>query len=280
MNPFVSIVITTKNEEKNIKNCLESILKQTYPRDKIEIIIVDNNSTDRTKEIASVITSEAKQSIRFFNRGPERSAQRNFGMIQKAQGEYVMFIDADFILEKDLIEECVKNVKKDNGLIGLYIPLRWVGNNWIIKARGFEREFYDGTVLDAARFIKKDIFIKESGFDERLFAGEDWDLDKRIKKYGKIGLIKSKFLHHEDESINLKDFLRKIRYYSGNLSIYINKWGKNDKDIKKQFGILYRYFIVFFENGKWQKLISHPILTFKMYWLKLLIGVSFLINKK
>ncbi|MBU4299200.1 glycosyltransferase [Patescibacteria group bacterium] len=49
--PLVSVVITTKNEEKNIENCLKSILNQTYPRDKIEIIVVDNNSSDRTKEI-------------------------------------------------------------------------------------------------------------------------------------------------------------------------------------------------------------------------------------
>ncbi|MBU4481653.1 glycosyltransferase [Patescibacteria group bacterium] len=49
--PLVSVVITTKSEEKNIENCLKSILNQTYPRDKIEIIVVDNNSSDRTKEI-------------------------------------------------------------------------------------------------------------------------------------------------------------------------------------------------------------------------------------
>lgn len=49
--PVVSVVVTTKNEEKNIGRCLESITKQTYPKEKIEIIVVDNNSTDRTKEI-------------------------------------------------------------------------------------------------------------------------------------------------------------------------------------------------------------------------------------
>jgi len=42
--PLVSIIITTKNEERNIANCLKSILQQTYPSDKIEIIVVDNNS--------------------------------------------------------------------------------------------------------------------------------------------------------------------------------------------------------------------------------------------
>jgi len=272
MNPLVSVIITTKNEEPNIENCLKSIKQQSYSN--LEIIVVDNNSSDRTKELALKCTDYV------YDKGPERSAQRNYGMMEKSRGEYVMYVDADFVLEKKLVEECIEAIKRDNSLVGLYIPLRWVGNNWIIKARGFEREFYDGTVLDATRFIKKDIFVRVNGFDERLFAGEDWDLDKRIKKYGQIGIIKSKFLHCEDESIDLKDFLRKIKYYSSNLTIYINKWGKNDKDIKKQFGLYYRYFGVFLENGKWKKILLHPVSSIKMYWLKFLMGVSFLLNKK
>jgi glycosyltransferase involved in cell wall biosynthesis len=58
MKAFVSVVITTKNEEKNIANCLESIKRQTYPQNRIEIIVVDNNSTDGTKEIARKYTKK------------------------------------------------------------------------------------------------------------------------------------------------------------------------------------------------------------------------------
>lgn len=50
-SPLVSVVITTKNEEKNIESCLKSISQQAYAGDKIEMIVVDNNSTDRTREI-------------------------------------------------------------------------------------------------------------------------------------------------------------------------------------------------------------------------------------
>jgi glycosyltransferase involved in cell wall biosynthesis len=50
MEPKVSVIITTKNEERHIANCLESIKTQTYPCEKIEIIVVDNNSTDRTQD--------------------------------------------------------------------------------------------------------------------------------------------------------------------------------------------------------------------------------------
>ena len=280
-NSIVSTIITTKNEAKNIGNCLRSIKNQTYlfhrnevtlrdPEDRIEIIVVDNNSTDGTKGIAKRFTDKV------YNFGPERSAQRNFGA-RKSNGKYLLFLDADFILQDTLIGECVDLMGK-NDFVGLYIPLRWVGKNWIIRARGFEREFYDGTVLDTARIIKTTIFRRLNGFDNTLYAGEDWDLDKRLRKVGRIGIVKSKMYHFEDENINLRTFLKKINYYSCNLQIYINKWGKKDSDIRKQFGIFYRYISVFIENGRWKRLIKHPVLTSQMYVLKFLIGIVFLMN--
>ena len=84
--PIISIVITTKNEEKHIRNCIESIQKQTFPRDQIEIIVVDNHSTDKTKKIAREYTPH------FFTKGPERSAQRNLGA-KKSHGIYYMYLD-------------------------------------------------------------------------------------------------------------------------------------------------------------------------------------------
>jgi len=56
MQDLVSIIITTKNEEKNIENCLKSIKLQTYSN--IEIIVVDNNSSDQTKEISQKYTDK------------------------------------------------------------------------------------------------------------------------------------------------------------------------------------------------------------------------------
>ena len=120
----VSIVITTKNEEANIGNCLRSIKAQGYPQDKTEIIVVDNNSTDKTKEIIrsfchSLRTCHSEQCeespqgeesrIQLFNRGHERSAQRNFGMMNIAKGKYVMFVDADSSLLPSLFSVSRKN---------------------------------------------------------------------------------------------------------------------------------------------------------------------------
>jgi glycosyltransferase involved in cell wall biosynthesis len=268
---LVSIIITTKNEGRSVGNCLESIKDQSYTN--IEIIVVDNYSIDNTKEVSLQFTDKV------YNIGPERSVQRNFGIMNVAKGNYFMFIDADMVLNPRLVEEAVQILTENPSMIGLYIPLRWVGKNWIIEARGFEREFYDGTCLDAARFIRRGIFCKTGGFDEKLFAGEDWDLNKRLKLHGEIGITKEVMYHYEDESISLKDYINKMLYYSDNLNLYISKWGWDDGDIRKQFGFYYRSIGVFIEDGKWKKLLSHPFLAINMYLLKLLAMLIFLAKR-
>lgn len=268
----VSIVVTTKNEEKNINLCLKSIKLQTYSQEKVEIIVVDNNSTDKTKEIAKKYTDKV------FNFGPERSAQRNFGAA-KAQGRYVMFLDADMRLSPEVVKECFEKVKRDERIIALYIPEIILGEKFWSKVRRFERSFYNGTVIDCVRFVKKEAFVKVGGFDEGLTGPEDWDFDKKIRKIGKVALISAPLYHNEKE-FNLKNYLAKKAYYAKSFKRYIQKWGRDDPEIKKQFGVWYRFFEVFLEKGKWKKLISYPILALGMLVLRLLVGFTFLVRKK
>ncbi len=105
--PVISVIVTTRNEERNIENCLKSIKSQTFPQEKIEIIVVDNNSTDRTVKIAKRYTDK------IYNIGPERSAQLNFG-VKLAKGTYILFPDADMILSENVISECVEKCEKGN----------------------------------------------------------------------------------------------------------------------------------------------------------------------
>lgn len=270
MEKKISVIITTKNEEKNISNCIESIKKQSYPQEQIEIIVVDNNSQDRTKEIVHKYTNKV------FDWGPERSAQRNFG-VGKSNGEYFVYLDADMILSKDVLQNCVKRIKNDPEIIALYISEVVMGKNFWSKVRRFERSFYDGTIIDCARFIRKEKFLEVHGFDENLTGPEDWDLDKKLRNIGNIGMIKAPIYHNEAE-FDLGKYLSKKGYYTKKFDEYISKWGKDDPDVKKQFGIYYRFFGVFLENGKWKKLISHPFLTSGMYFLRFLVGVKFLLR--
>lgn len=298
MNKLVLVIITTKNEEKHVENCLRSIKSQTYPQNYIEVIVVDNNSTDKTKEIAKKYTPNV------FNFGPERSAQRNFGMLKKAKGEYVMYLDADMLLSFTVIEKAVEMLEKDNAA-ALYIPEVILGSSYFSRVRRFERSFYDGTVIDCVRIIRTDIFTKLKGFDESLTGPEDWDLDKRIRNEGKTALlcrydfkqmnkkilnekgltklmesISEPVIFHNEANFDFKKYLLKKRYYAKSFSTYINKWGKDDPDIKKQFGFFYRYFGVFCENGRWRNLINFPLTTIGVFFLRLAVGIVFIGGRK
>lgn len=162
--PLVSIVITTKNESRNIVACLESVRRQTF-RDH-EIIVVDNASTDDTKDLARRYTDKV------FDHGPERSAQRNFGAAQAA-GTYILYLDADMILEPGVVAECAGICQANVRIAGIYIPEQIVGEGFWIKVRAFERGFYDGTVIDAVRFVPKQVFEVVGGFDTSMCGPED-----------------------------------------------------------------------------------------------------------
>ena len=266
----ISVIVTTKNEEKHIGDCLRSIKNQNYPRDKLEIIVVDNNSTDGTKAIASKFTSQV------YNLGPERSAQRNYG-ISKARGKYIVYLDADMTLSKGVISEALRRCK-DKGYAALYIPERIIGTGFWIKVRDFERGFYNATSIDVVRFIRREAALKINGFDETLNGPEDWDFDRRVKEIGETGII-SECIFHNEEDFNLFRYTGKKNYYARGFSRYINKWGRDDPIIRRQFGIYYRFLGVFIEEGKWKKLIAHPLLTLNMYLLRLLVGLIFIYSR-
>lgn len=265
--PVISVIITSRNEEKHIENCLESIKNQSYPLEKLEICVVDNNSIDKTKEIAYKYTDKV------FNIGPERSAQRNFG-VHQTTGEYFLYLDADMILAKDIISCCVEKCIKENyGM--LYIPEKIIGKGFLIKVRNFEREFYNSTVIDCARFLRRDIFLSVGGFDETLTGPEDWDLDRKIAEKERSSTIHIP-LYHDEGEFNLKKYLQKKMYYYNGFDKYIKKWGKDDPIVKLQLGFWYRYFRVFTEKEKWKKLLIHPSLTLGMYMLRILVGLHYL----
>lgn len=269
---LISAIITTRNEEKHIGNCLKALKNQTYHAELIQIIVVDNGSTDRTKEIARQYTDQV------YDKGPERSVQRNYG-VSISEGDYFIYLDADMILHENVIDECVNRIRSSPDTIGLYISEIVMGDNFFSRVRRFERTFYDATVIDCARFIKKESFLAAGGFDETLTGPEDWDLDKKLRAVGKINLLTTPVYHNEAE-FSLKTYLTKKGYYSGYMDDYIAKWGKDDIDLKKQFSIYYRFFGVFVENGKWKRLLAHPGLTSGMYFLRFLVGFKFLTRAK
>ena len=293
--PLVSVVVTTKNEELNITNCLKSIRLQTYSN--IEVIVVDNGSTDNTKTLASGLADIV------VDTGPERSKQRNYGICELASGAYAMFVDADMILTPNLVAECFANFSHGN-FVALHVGEEVLGGSLLARVRRFERSFYSGTCIDGVRFFDRKLFCQIGGFDESLPPGpEDWDLDKRFKRFGKIGLVQNGHFSKEWELTNLieengvrvdrafagffhneskqtiRQYLFKKTYYSPSMQNYVEKWGQNDPDIRKQLGFIYRYMVVFVENRKWKKLIRHPQLALLMIGLRIAVGLTYLRSK-
>lgn len=272
----VSVIVTTKNEEKNLANCLRSIINSTNSMNPlnpfvIEIIVVDNNSTDNTVEIAKQFTDNV------YNKDPQRATQLNFG-VSKAKSKYILYPDADMILSEKVITECVDKCENED-YIALYIPEKIIGNRFWIRVRDFERSFYNATCIDAVRFVRRDKFSGIGGFDENLiFGADDWDFDRRIKEVGDVSIIESP-LYHNERRFNLRKYLRRKGYYSKSLDGYVEKWGKDDPIIKKQLGAWYRLFGVFIENEKRKKIVRHPLLTLGMYLLRVMVGVQYLCRR-
>lgn len=266
-NPLVSVIITTKNEESYLENLLKSINDQAYK--KIEIIIVDNNSQDRTKEIAKKYTSLV------FNKGPERSVQRNFGAV-KANGEYLLFLDADMVLTPTIIEECIKAIKNST-FGGVIIPEKSFGKGFWAKAKAYERSFYVGDqTIEAARFYPKKVFDEVGGFDEEITGPEDWDFSERVGRRYKLGRIKSLIMHNEG-TLSLWKLLKKKYYYAKGARNYISKNQISSFSPKTIFFLR----SVFYKDPK--KIIFHPILfcaMIIMLSLELIAGaIGYISNK-
>jgi glycosyltransferase involved in cell wall biosynthesis len=247
---LISAIITTKNEELVIERLIKSILKQSYKN--IEIILVDNSSIDKTFKIARDI------GVKVYNFGPERSAQRNYG-VRKSKGKYFIILDADMELQKNVIKECVNLVKKDVLLGGIVIPEKSIGKNFWEKVKAFERSLYDINgyeITDAARFFSRKAFNKVKGFDESITGPEDWDFPESIKKTGfKVGKIKS-YIYHYERIPSIWSLVKKKYYYALKSYRYLEK---NNISVFSSKTI-YFFRPVFYKN--WRILSKNPSLTF------------------
>ncbi len=255
----VSVIISTKNEEKNIARCLKSLPRQT------EVIVVDNHSTDKTVPIAK------KLGAKVFQAGPERSAQRNFGA-KKARGKILFFVDADMEIDKKVISQAISLLEKELQMKAIIVPEISVGKNYWARVRALERRCYLGEpIIEAARIFDKKSFLKIGGFDEKLIAAEDWDITWRTKKLGKVGRTKAQIIHHEDK-LSLVAHLRKKYYYAKQIKFYTQKHPKMFKTQSEM-----KRMIIFAKN--WRKLVSAPVHAIGVLILKFLEYLVFLTAK-
>ena len=102
----VSVIIPTLNEARHIKTCLDSILNQSYPKDKYEVLVVDSDSTDGTIDIVNAYCGKHNNVTLIFEDKKSASAARNKG-IEMAKGKIIAFVDADTIISEGWIAQII-----------------------------------------------------------------------------------------------------------------------------------------------------------------------------
>lgn len=211
--PLVSVVVPTRNESANIVRCLSSIRAQTYPD--IEVILVDNFSTDATLALADGLADHA------ISAGPERCSQRNIGA-KAARGAYVLFIDADMQLTAGVVQACV-DASTGPHSVAVVIPEASVGSTFWARCKQFEKRAYAGNAsIEAPRFFRREDFLAVGGYDGNLRAFEDWDLRARIEGRAECVRIRDLIIHHEGAITPQSSFAKK-RYYAASFAEYARK---------------------------------------------------------
>jgi glycosyltransferase involved in cell wall biosynthesis len=184
---MITVVVPTFNEEKNIVACLESLNRQALPRREYEIIVVDGNSTDRTRELAAPLAD-----IVFVQTSPRVGGARNDGAT-RAKGEIVAFADADCVVPPDWLLRIRDDFAKHHPVevYGTVYPKEGGLRNRLALglANTFARFGYHtrtlyyslgcNTAVDRATFIK-------AGMYRSMDAGEDVEISLRMKQFGKV----------------------------------------------------------------------------------------------
>ncbi|MBA7536910.1 hypothetical protein ES705_29175 [subsurface metagenome] len=214
--PKYSLIVPAYNEEKYIERCLQSLISQNYPS--YEIIVIDNNSTDRTAEIAKglvdkVLFEPRKGYIHATNRGA-----------REARGKYISFCDADSIYPPNWLEKVNRKFEKNPEIVVVYGPTFFSDYNFFInnvagithslfliysKLRGLNVTAGYNTVMN------RDSYFKVGGYDENIYnsIGIDLELGKRLRSVGKVKLNSANFVLTSSRRFKEDGIFHAIHYH-------------------------------------------------------------------
>jgi len=193
-----SIIIPAYNEQDYIAKCLKSVAVLQIPvGTSLEVMVVNNASTDKTAEVAratfpaaKIIDEPQKGLTRAYNRGA-----------REAQGKILVFIDADMILPSNHLKRIYEEFKKDPKLVALSGPcFYWDGGKFyeavllltylflVIPAEIIFNRWlnFGASIVTGNSAVKKEVFDKVGGFDENIFYGLEPEFAIRIRKLGKV----------------------------------------------------------------------------------------------
>lgn len=238
--PFVTVVVPCRNEEKHIARCLQSILNNDYPPERIEILVVDGMSEDQTREIVARYSARYPMIRIVDNLKKHIPAAMNAG-IRAACGERILKMDAHSTYQREYISRCVRYQDKygaeNSGGIAKIVPGAdtWTGRAIVL---GLASRFGSGnanvkvgvtkpTWSDSTAFgcFKKDLFERIGMYDEKLLSSSDLDVNQRIQAAGGRILVVPDIVVNYAADGDLRTLRRHV-FADGVWVSYVMKFGK------------------------------------------------------
>jgi len=240
--PFCSVVIPALNEEESIERCLESLNDQTYPRDRYEVIVVDNGSVDATRTLAEKYADKV-----VLKPGVNVGAVRNEGAAQSL-GDILICTDSDCLFERSWIESGVGLLKSHarhvfgGGLKSGDHP-SWVERYWLLNDHG-ENTRQQRDLMGSCIFVWKPAFVEAGGFREDVTSGEDTELSNALRSRGYIiSIDKALSIVHLGNAATIGAFARRQIWHAEN---YIRNIGQSLKDPVFYLALSFLMLLVFF----------------------------------
>jgi|GEM_PF-7070762 len=258
--PFVSIVIPVYNSQETIESCLNSLLNLNYPKDRYEIILVDDHSTDKSARIVSSFSSINKN-IRFFRqkkgkKGP--AAARNLG-IRKARGEFIASTDADESMFPDWLNKLMPYFSNQKiGAVGaLLVEKHYLDSGLAPKIQSIliDPAAKPGIVAAGNVIYRKSALSKAGYFNEFCtFNDLDVDLHSRIRENGYILRPIRKYLGQHKQRHTLSAFYKRMFGFgaAGLIMAFFNFKKAFENRFKNHKGVLHY-------SALFTLLIAYPI---------------------
>jgi glycosyltransferase involved in cell wall biosynthesis len=194
--PLVSVVLPVRNERMHIRRCLDAVLRQDYPPDRLEVIVADGLSTDGTREAAGSF-SDSHPSLRVIsNAGKIVPAGLN-AAIAAAHGDVVVRVDGHCEIASNYVSECVRHLQSGADAVGG--PIETIGETAVARAiaAGMSSRFGVGdsafrTTTGQTRFVDtvafpaypRAVLDRIGPFDEELVRNQDDEYNYRLRKHG------------------------------------------------------------------------------------------------
>jgi glycosyltransferase involved in cell wall biosynthesis len=210
--PLVSVVVPTRNSARTFGACLESVRVQRSDV-VLEVIVVDNDSTDGTWEIAQ---GGADIAVRG---GPERSAQRNLG-VARARGEWILWLDSDMLLPAGALHQALDSARRE-GVDAVALPECTVGTGFWTACRTLERSCYrDQASIHNPRLLRRRTLTRLGGFDPAMAGLEDTNLRHRLRAAGVRWALAPVLVEHDEGRLTLRTVLAKRVYYGRSIPAF------------------------------------------------------------